>query len=106
MSTHRINFTPEPLRKRTGRSPLIAGAAFVGLTLFTWGLVGLLMHIGQPAAVATPVRTPDVQIFPIEPHDSPRLAQIRIEAFRAGYESAAQDGCRPALAMPITGVQR
>ncbi len=101
MSAYRINFIPEPL-PRTGRRPLATGATVVGLTLVMWGLVGLLMHVDQPAALATPVRTPDVQVFPLEPIDSPRLAQLRAEAFRAGYATARQQaGCATAAASPI-----
>lgn len=102
MSAYRINFTPEPL-PRTRRRPLIArGRLVIALTLATWLLVAVLMHIDRPAALATPVRSPDVQVFPLEPIDSPRLAQIRVEAFRAGYATAQQQaGCTTAAANPL-----
>lgn len=104
MNAYRVNYTPEPLPRRAGRGPLIARAGIVALTLATWMLVAVLMRTGEPAVI-TPVRTPDVQVFPVDAIDGPLLAQIRIEAFRAGYASAMQDGCGAGLSAPIAQVR-
>jgi hypothetical protein len=96
MSAHRQNFTPAPARtdRTQVRLALIAvlGSAAVWLAIATCQL------LAWPTA--------DVQVVPMEPIDSERLAQIRAEAFRAGYESAAQAGCsRQGLSLPIAQVR-
>lgn len=106
MSAHRWNYRPEPIEAPSvgpEQPGLPALVALIGLALAIGLLCALVLYTGAPpAAVATPVRTPDVQIYPLEPLDAPRLADLRIEAFRAGYRSALHDGCRlPALATPI-----
>lgn len=101
MSAHRIHYTPERVASNDGRT--LALIALLGFATFAIGLViALILHGGAPVrVVTTPIRTPDVQILPLEPIDSDRLVQLRVEAFRAGYQSAVQTGCRPALVQPL-----
>lgn len=100
MSAHRTHYALDPARRHTWRSTLAAIAIAAVLAVVT--VVASQGGESVGPAVPTPVRTPDVQIYPLEPLDAPRLADLRIEAFRAGYRSALHDGCRlPALATPI-----
>lgn len=99
--THRQNYTPDDVaraRALSRRSFIVAAllAAFVGV----WAWVALQ----RVAPLAKPVRTPSVQITPLEPLDAQQLiAEIRIRAWRAGYLTAQQAHCRQAVAMPMLG---
>lgn len=79
MSAYRLNYTPAPQRRPR---PLLALARALVLMLAAVGcglLAALVLHAS--AAVG--------------------LAEIRVQAFRAGYQSAAEQGCTPALAFPL-----
>lgn len=94
MSQHRMLFTPDPVagQRFTGRHFLVALFCAIGVG---WTIVAVTRDGGE-----TTVAPPDV--FAKEVVSPQRLAEIRAEAFRAGYANAVHDGCsRPALLQPI-----
>jgi hypothetical protein len=101
MSAHRITYRPAPQRHSAFTARAAFGAVAVVAVLGT--AVIAISRGGEDAGpIATPIPTPDVRAFPLEPLDGQRLADIRVEAFRAGMATALQDGCVPGpLATPI-----
>jgi hypothetical protein len=104
MSAHRTYYYPERIRRRhTWRSTIaaIAVAAVLGT------IVVAVSHGAESMGpVASPVRAFEAVPTPLAPMDGQTLATIRVESFRAGYDTALQDGCRPALASPIHEARR
>jgi hypothetical protein len=101
MNAHRIFCLPEPqARQHTWRGILAAIAAVA-----TLGTLVIVASRGDPMG-PRPVQTFEAVPTALAPMDGQALAEIRVESFRAGYETAIQDGCRPALAPPITRTAR
>ena len=102
MSAHRQLFPPEPLASKGPRTWVIV----------TWFVVAAVVsaiaeYLLEPVAQATPVRTPEVVVFPLEPIDGQRLAAIRAEAFRAGLaEGLQQGGCTAGAPLSLPVAQR
>ncbi len=103
MTAHRCNFTPAPAPRAHWHLRLAALLVAIGMAIGVAVLYALLRH-SEPPASATRVRV--VTMPALGGSDARDLAQIRIDAFRAGYDSALQDGCRPArLGAPVTQVR-
>lgn len=102
MNGHRIFCFPEPhARRHTWRGILAAIA--VAATL---GTLAVAASQGDEPMGPHPVQTFEAVPTALAPMAGPTLAEIRVESFRAGYETAIQDGCRPVLAAPITEARR
>ncbi len=106
MSPHRwtapIPADPTPLDlAAAGRPSKAAWMVAVGGFAVALGIeVGLIANDSTPAQ-ATPTRAASLVAFPIERIDAQRLAEIRVEAFRAGYATAIEQGCAQSLSSPI-----
>lgn len=94
MSAHRTNYAPAPAPRR--RLPKISPEAWYALI----GFVVLVIVVNIAISWAEkPLADP---LFPIERGDPLELAQIRAEAFRAGYRAAIEDSCKaPTLSWPV-----
>ncbi len=110
MSPHRITFPPEPQRRRFKLDAHAAIALVAGVATVIALLSIVLSLRASPRAVTTPVPAPtQLQATPLQPvayEPGQLLADIRTEAFRAGYQAAIErEGCAPgippALGMPI-----
>jgi hypothetical protein len=98
MSAHRTHYTQgQGGRRHTWRS-ILAGLA---IACVLGSIAFAVSHDRAPMGpVASPVLMYQARAVPLQPLDGQQLAEIRIEAFRAGYDNAVQDGCRTVLASP------
>jgi hypothetical protein len=92
MRTGRITYQPEPASRRP--------AAYRALLAYCLAVAAaavcamLYMALTPPKPVATAIPSSPVIVFPLEPLDAQSFADARVEAFRAGYAQAAEEGCR------------
>jgi hypothetical protein len=102
MSDHRLHYMDlqgAPARAQKEEAPQPPTWMLVVLALLVLA-VQLLFAIFPPlpTVVVTPVRTPEAQAFEIPPVTP---EEARIEGFRAGMATAAENGCAVYLTPPI-----
>lgn len=91
------NFRPEQdvgLEGGIGRTLAIAAVVIVALGAG----VNHLVKASAAATVVTPVRSPVVEMYELPPIE---VDEARVEGFRAGFETAVQQGCRIQLSRPV-----
>ena len=104
MSAHRQHYfeanatrplAPHPMETRIGEAIAITLLVVVALGAAVSYVVG---HEAERAPVVTPVRSPVVQFYELPPLEA---AEARTEGFRAGYDTALQQGCSAAFSTPL-----
>lgn len=96
MTTHRTNYTPAP-------APPRRRGFQIGIKVWLLIIAALLVPTAVTLLADTVDPRPQPPAFPVEQLDGQALAQIRVEAFRAGQASARDDNCpnTPLLAHPL-----
>jgi hypothetical protein len=105
MSPHRYTpaIPPAPRPERHQRAEPFT----IALLFFTFAGAGALSLVWDEPAIAKPVHSPNVVVFPLEAVDGQRLAEIRAEAFGAGLaEGLAQGVCNTAATLSHPVAQR
>jgi hypothetical protein len=100
-NAHRQHYKPEAEQAPSNALTLVAVMMLAACgTIGMGAFFALMLHGGAP--IVTPVRTPDVQVFPVEPIDRVRVQEIRTEAFSAGLQEGLSQACGTSpLSAPI-----
>jgi hypothetical protein len=100
VSAHRQHYfeangpgAPHPMETRIGEAISIALLVVVAIGAAVSYVIG---H--ERETVVTPVRSPEVLVYELPPME---VDQARIEGFRAGFDTALQQGCSAALSTPL-----
>lgn len=109
MSVHRLTFPPKPQRRRLRLDGYACIALAFGAAVVIAVATIVLGLVGRPGATTTPVLTPtQLQATPLQPvayEPGQLLADIRTEAFRAGYQAAIErEACAPGYTPPGASV--
>jgi hypothetical protein len=111
MSAHRRHYLQlQPTGRHTAPTaddrqahPEPSGAVFVVrvvvICMAAIALLSGLLLLTKAPATSYPVRSSQVQVYPLEPLTPEQLAQARLEGFRAGQLAARDDGCTQPLAL-------
>lgn len=100
MTTGRITFTPDADRRaQLRRQRAIALACWLVVAAAACAASATIYLKHADAVEVTPLPAPVMQTFPLEPLDAESVTQARIEAFRAGYRMAIEQGCQQPVAL-------